>query len=191
MAKTPTLQQISDVYYALRASGVQRFPKPQQRVQGEEHESEMTLFLFDFWVSPDSRSTGSDTEPVPPLLKRLLERLPWGRDVTVFPVFDGIPKSPQIDPVDANVASRLQERLAQLNQSARRIVCFGWRAGSVLACAADKPQSLPPESFNTLAWSTEKLGVVDVLVLPDVRELEAIPEWRGRVWESLLAFNPC
>jgi len=182
MAEKPSVKQILEVYYALRASGVQRLPKPLHRALPERRVGGGTLFLFDFVPS------GSAHDSPPSLLKRLIERLPWGSGVDVSAVFDVQPKSPEVAALIESSVTRLRAHLE--GSGARRIVCFGWRAGHALSVALGVPFEIPAEAFEPLACESEGLGSFELLVLPDVRELEAFPEWRLKVWESLVAFAP-
>lgn len=182
MAEKPSVKQILEVYYALRASGVQRFPKPLQRALPERRVSGGTLFLFDFV------SSGSAHDSPPSLIKRLIERLPWGSGIDVSAVFEVQPKSPDFASLIENSVTRLRAHLEA--SGGRRIVCFGWRAAHVLSVALGAPYEIPAEAFEPLACESEGLGSFELLVLPDVRELEAFPGWRLKVWESLVAFAP-
>jgi hypothetical protein len=60
----------------------------------------------------------------------------------------------------------------------------------VCATALGIPFAIPSESFEALEFIDDNGKKMEFLVLPDVRELEAFPEWRAKVWESLLAFGP-
>lgn len=182
MAEKPSVKQILETYYALRASGVQRFPKPLSRSELKTRPSGGCLFLYDF-------PTVNEPEGgVPPILRRLLERLPWRSGVEVAAALESQPKTAQLDPVGEAIVVRLRERIAA--DKVQRIVCFGWRAGHVLSIALGQPFSVPPQAFEPLFCESEGLGGVEILVFPDVRELEAFPEWRALVWESLVNFAP-
>jgi hypothetical protein len=183
MAEKPSVKQILEVYYALRASGVQRLPKPVQRSIAEQRTSGGTLFLFDF-IS----GNGNQQDEVPAILRRLLERLPWAAGVEVQPAFASQPKTPDLSSQMESAVAVLRSRLE--SAGIRRVVCFGWRAGLALSVALGEPYAIPPEGFQPLAFEAEGIGAVELLVLPDVRELEAFPEWRLKVWESLVAFAP-
>jgi hypothetical protein len=183
MAEKPSVKQILDVYYALRASGVQRLPKPVQRSSAAQRHSGATLFLFDF-MSGNSQPP----DAVPPILGRLLERLPWGSSVHVLSAFAVQPKSPDMSAQMESTVTIIRGRLE--TSGIRRVVCFGWRAGLALSVAVGEPYAIPPEVFEPVPCEVEGLGQLEFLVLPDVRELEAFPEWRSKVWESLTAFAP-
>lgn len=190
MAEKPSLRQILEIYYALRAAGVQRFPKPLAPSKQVAERSPSCLFLIDF-VSPDenpSSSSGGGTQYLPAILRRLLERLPWREGVTVHSVFETPPKSPVVHPLAESVVEATLAAVESTN--AQRCVCFGWRAAQVAAVACGVPFAVPPEAYEPISFEREGQGVFEILVLPDVRELEAFPEWRARVWESLMAFGP-
>jgi hypothetical protein len=182
MAEKPSVRQILEVYYALRAAGVQRLPKPVQRTAGSQRSSGGTLFLFDF------NSGSGPHEGAPSILKRLLDRLPWAAGVEVCPAFASHPKSPDLSVHMEAVVTELRGRLE--SSGTRRVVCFGWRSGFALSVAFGEPYAIPPEAYEPFVCEAAGLGSVEILVLPDVRELEAFPEWRLKVWESLVAFTP-
>lgn len=184
MGNKPTLQRILDVYYALRAQGVQRFPKP-LCPQGEPSTiSSRCLFLVDF--HPHA-SVEAGNEELPLLLKRLLERLPWRDDVKIHTIFKTHPKSPQLHPLEEGVVGAVRGLLDEPGLG--RCVCFGWRSAHVCSVALGIPFQLPPEAYEPVRCEGEGLGKIDCLVYPDLRELEAFPEWRSKVWESLLPFG--
>lgn len=180
MAEKPSVKQILEIYYALRAAGVQRLPKPLPRATHRSGGSGATLFLYDFWIPATTQETA------PPILRRLTERLAWGGNVQLCAAVEGQPKSPQCDPVDEAAVARLRARLEE--GSVNRIACFGWRAAHVLSVVVGQPYTIPSEAFEPLLCEADGLGPLEILVLPDVRELEAFPEWRARVWESLVSF---
>ena len=193
MAEKPSLQQILEVYYALRASGVQRFPKPlaprSSSAQSQASNSiakPHCLFLIDFITS--SQTLETEKIDMPPILRRLLERLPWRDSVSVHTIFDAQPKSPQLHPVAPPTIASTRAVLEA--PTLGRVVCFGWRSAQVCSVALGIPFEIPCESFEAIACQVEGLGDFEILVLPDVREIEAFPEWRARIWESLLAFAP-
>lgn len=182
MAEKPSVKQILEIYYALRAAGVQRLPKPLPRATHRSGGSGASLFLYDFWTPSAAQ------EVAPPILRRLIERLAWGANVQLCAAVEGQPKSPQCDPVDEAAVARLRARLEE--GGVHRIACFGWRAAHVLSVVVGQPFTIPPEAFEPLLCEADGLGSLEILVLPDVRELEAFPEWRARVWESLVSFAP-
>jgi hypothetical protein len=188
MAEKPSLKQILELYYALRAQGVQRFPRPLAPGGLTSDRALRCLFLLDFsaQVAPHSTS-GADTV-IPPILRRLLERLPWRELVDLHVVFDAAPKSPQLHPLDEKVVAAALHALS--GEHMGRCVCFGWRAAQVCAVALGIPFALPSEAFEPIVTQGEAGKPIEILVLPDVRELEAFPEWRSKVWESLQAFGP-
>ncbi|MEN9528480.1 MAG: hypothetical protein RI932_353 [Pseudomonadota bacterium] len=187
MAEKPSLKQILELYYALRAQGVQRFPRPLVPGGAPSDRSLRCLFLLDF-NPPGSASPASAGETiVPPLLKRLLERLPWRDFVDVHVIFDAPPKSPQLHPLDEKTLAPVLRALS--SEQVGRCVCFGWRSAQVCAVAIGIPFALPPEAFEPIEVQVEGGKAMEILVLPDVRELEAFPEWRAKVWESLQAFG--
>jgi hypothetical protein len=189
MAEKPSLRQILEMYYALRAAGVQRFPKPLAPTKQVVERTPTCLFLIDF-VSPDEHLTAPSVERqnLPALLRRLLERLPWRDGVNVHTVFATPPKSPVVHPIAEGVVEAAFAAFE--NTNARRCVCFGWRAAQVAGVVLGVPFAVPPEAYEPVTFEREGEGVFELLVLPDLRELEAFPEWRGRVWESLMAFGP-
>lgn len=180
MAEKPSLKQILEIYYALRASGVQRYPRPLKRASRVAPPSGQALFLYDF--SPTALAAGE----VPAILRRLLERLPWGSGVQVFSALEAQPKTPALEPVSEAAVARLRERL--LAEQFGKIVCFGWRAAHLLSVALGLPYAIPAEAFEPLECEPEGLSAQQILVLPDVRELEMFPDWRARVWDSLVNF---
>ncbi|MFZ9519298.1 MAG: hypothetical protein ACO3A4_02370 [Silvanigrellaceae bacterium] len=182
MSEKPSLKQILEIYYALRASGVQRLPKPLARAASSRKDSGTCLFLYDFASNPVSN------DAVPPLLKRLIDRLPWRESVRIESVYPVQPKTPRFDPLSEPVVARVVETLAQSH--AIRVVCFGWRAGHALSVAVGQPLAIPPEAFEALHCPMLDGTSLEVLVLPDLRELEAFPDWRALVWESLQNFAP-
>lgn len=189
MAEKPSLKQILELYYALRAQGVQRFPKPMSASVALCERTSRCLFLIDFTAAQASSAQG-ESEPMvlPPILKRLLDRLPWRESVSLHTVFSAQPKSPQLHPLEEQVVD--SARRALLESGVERCVCFGWRAAQVCAVALGIPFAIPAEAYEPLGCEVEGVGQFEILVLPDVRELEAFTEWRARVWESLLAFGP-
>jgi hypothetical protein len=218
MSDSTSLKQILEIYYALRAEGVQRFPRPhirersklQNQLQNaaqlphnaenfkelksdhsvQENIASRSLFIYDF--HPLQLSQNPPPEPIPSILRKLLERLPWREEVVLFSAFDTFPKSPRLDPPDERVVGRLRERLVEGGFG--RVVCFGWRCAQILSIAIGHPFGIPPEAFEPIRQSVEGSGSptleIDILVLPDVREIEAFLEWRAIVWESLQAFAP-
>ena len=189
MAEIPSLKQILDVYYALRAQGVQRFPRPLSVSAAPSERTSRCLFLIDFTPAQASSAQGDAELMVPPpILKRLLDRLPWRESVALHTVFSAQPKSPQLHPLEEQVVDSV--RRALLESGVERCVCFGWRAAQVCAVGLGIPFAIPAEAYEPLGCEVEGVGRFEILVLPDVREIEAFPEWRARVWESLLAFGP-
>lgn len=189
MAEGPSLKQILDLYYALSAQGVRRFPKPMPASVAPRERTSRCLFLIDFTAAQASSSQGeSERMALPPILKRLLDRLPWRESVSLHSVFSAQPKSPQLHPLEEQVVD--STRRALLGSGVERCVCFGWRAAEVCAVALGIPFAIPAEAYEPFACEVDGVGQFEILVLPDVRELEAFTEWRARVWESLLAFGP-
>ncbi|MEN9825448.1 MAG: hypothetical protein RI953_1193 [Pseudomonadota bacterium] len=182
MSEKPSLKQILEIYYALRASGVQRLPKPLSKAPDSRRDSGACLFLYDFATASVSEDS------VPPLLKRLIDRLPWRECVRTAVVYPALPKSPKFEPFPDAVVARVMETLAQTQ--AQRVVCFGWRAGQALSVAVGQPFAIPGEAFEPLLCPGADGLPLEVLVLPDLRELEAFPDWRSLVWESLQKFAP-
>lgn len=189
MAETPSMKRILDVYYALLAQGVQRYPRPLKQSQPELLSRERCLFLIDFGAELVPLELPRQQSAVAPaIISRLLERLPWREQVSLQIIFEHQPKTPQLHPIG-------EERLAAVNEALRnsstdRCVCFGWRAAQVCGAALGIPFSIPVEAYEALEFIHDDGKKVEILVLPDVRELEAFPEWRAKVWESLLAFGP-
>lgn len=189
MEETPSMKRILDVYYALLAQGVQRYPRPLSQSQAQPSSRNRCLFLIDFGADLVSLElTTGQTVSTPPIISRLFERLPWRDQVSVHLIFETQPKTPQLHPLS-------EEKLAAVCRSfsdsqADRCVCFGWRAAHVCAAALGVPFSIPSEAYVALEFVDDSGKRVEILVLPDVRELEAFPEWRAQVWESLLAFGP-
>lgn len=189
MAETPSMKRILDVYYALLAQGVQRYPRPLSQAQSQPSSRNRCLFLIDFGIELVSLELATgQTVSVPPIISRLIERLPWRNQVLLHVIFEHQPKTPQLHPVS-------EERLASVNEflsasAADRCVCFGWRTAQVCAAALGIPFSLPGEAFEAIEFIDDNGKRMEFLVLPDVREIEAFPEWRAKVWESLLAFGP-
>lgn len=188
MSEKPSLKQILEIYYALRASGVQRLPKPLSKAPASRKDSGACLFLYDFASAPVSASASASEDSVPSILKRLIDRLPWRENVRVAAVYSVQPKSPRFEPVPEAVVSQLIETLSQF--AAKRVVCFGWRAGQALSVAVGQPFAIPGEAFEPLVCPMVDGTRLELLVLPDLRELEAFPDWRSLVWESLQKFAP-
>lgn len=184
MTEKPSLKHILDIYYALRAQGVQRYPKPMLPTPRGTARSPGCVFLVDFGTPAESAGGKADVHP---LLKRLLEKLPWRDDVLLHTVFHAQPRSPQLHPLDEDLIRQSREVLTR--DGVGRCVCFGWRAAQVAGVALGIPFALPAEAYEALSFEAEGLGSYECLVLPDVRELEAFPEWRAKVWESLLSFG--
>ena len=189
MTEKPSLKPILDVYYALLAQGVQRFPRPLLPSQPELRARKHCLFFIDFATDPIPLEVRSgETFRAPPIIARLLDKLPWREQVTTHLLFEAVPKSPQLHPIDEDLISRVKDLIAQNEPD--RCVCFGWRAAQVCAVALGVPFSFPPEAYEPLECTFDENKSVEILVFPDVREIEALPEWRSKVWESLLAFGP-
>lgn len=189
MAETPSMKRILEVYYALLAQGVQRFPRQLAPSGHSAGERNRCLFLIDF--APELVELGLTTGGVtsaPPIICRLLERLPWSEQVLPAVIFKQVPKAPQLHPIDEAGIAVVREALQ--SWGADRCVCFGWRAAHVLGVALGVPFALPTEAYEPIACDGDEGKKLEILVLPEVRELDAIPEWRAKVWESLLAFGP-
>ncbi|MBM3381415.1 MAG: hypothetical protein FJY29_03145 [Betaproteobacteria bacterium] len=187
MAEKPSLKQILELYYALRAQGVQRFPQPRTPGGAQSDRTLRCLFLLDFNAQGSPSSVVGGDSVLPALLKRLLDRLPWRDFVDLHVVFDAPPKSPQLHPLDEKTLAPVMTALA--SERVGRCVCFGWRAAQVCAVALGIPFALPPEAFEPVQVTLEGDKAMEILILPDVRELEAFPEWRAKVWESLQTFG--
>lgn len=178
---------IREQNYALIAGGVQRFPTPQNGSQSQTQSLKPFVFILDFPTNSDELAANLETtfpEASPLfLLRRLAERLGvLPQTEVVYAIKNHAGKTL---PNDALLASQADFKSDILHFNPQILICFGARAFTALNRLTG--YKIPPVEHECI-----DLGPISieghlrrVVVVPNVRELQAFPEWRASVWQVL------
>lgn len=178
---------IREQNYALIAKGVQRFPNPRSAQEPLTQNVKPFVFILDFPAQTEELAANLETQfpETSPLflVRRLAERLgvlPHTEIVYAIKKYAG-----KTLPNDALVTSQPDFKSDILRFNPQILICFGARAFSALNRLTG--YKIPPVEHECI-----DLGLVfvegrqrRVVVVPNVRELQAFPEWRASVWQVL------